>query len=72
MTIGPGDFFVVYYKFPKIEKKYSKEEMMRGLTIPIPEAQCSVTVPPSDVGRDVTITCKVSTNFALVVLQKYM
>lgn len=62
MTIEPGEYFVVYYNFPKVQKKVRKEEMRRGLTIPIPEAHCSVTVPPSDVGKDVTITCKVSTN----------
>lgn len=62
MTIEPGEYFVVYYNFPKVHKKVRKEEMRRGLTIPIPEAHCSVTVPPSDVGKDVTITCKVSTN----------
>lgn len=62
MTIEPGEYFVVYYNFPKVQKKVRKEEMRRGLTIPIPEAHCSVAVPPSDVGKDVTITCKVSTN----------
>lgn len=66
MTIEPGELFIVYYEFPKRKKKMSKEEMKRGLKIPIPEAHCSVTVPPSDVGRDVTIMCKVSTDFALL------
>uniref|UniRef100_K1R998 Uncharacterized protein n=1 Tax=Magallana gigas TaxID=29159 RepID=K1R998_MAGGI len=59
MIIEPGELFIVYYEFPKRKKKMSKEEMKRGLTIPIPEAHCSVTVPPSDVGRDVTIMCKI-------------
>lgn len=70
MTIEPGELFIVHYEFPKYEKKFSKEEMKKGLAIKIPETHCSVTVPPSDVGSDVTITCKVSTNTTLVVLQK--
>lgn len=70
MTIEPGELCIVHYEFPKYEKKFSKEEMKRGLTIQIPGAPCSVTVPPSDVGRDVRIMCKVSTTFVFVTLQK--
>lgn len=68
MTIGPGELFVVHYEFPKCQKTFSKEEIRKGQTIIIPEAQCSVMIPPSDVDRDVTLTCKVSTNTALVIL----
>lgn len=35
--------------------------MREGPTISIPAAKCSVMLPPSDVDRDVTFTCKVST-----------
>lgn len=70
MTIDPGELCIVYGEFPKYEKTFSKEEMKKGLTIQIPETQCSVSVPPSDVGRDVKIMCKVSTNFVLVIFKK--
>lgn len=35
--------------------------MREGPTMLIPDAKCSVMLPPSDVDRDVTFTCKVST-----------
>lgn len=35
--------------------------MREGPTMSIPAAKCSVMLPPSDVDRDVTFTCKVST-----------
>lgn len=61
MTISPGKFFVVHYRFPKYQKTFSKQNMREGPTISIPAAKCSVMLPPSDVDRDVTFTCKVST-----------
>lgn len=39
--------------------------MREGPTISLPAAKCSVKLPPSDVDRDVTFTCKVSTNIVL-------
>lgn len=69
MTIGPGEYFVVHYKFPEIEKEVSKEEMRRGLTIEMPGGQCSVIFSPSEVKEDARIRIKVSTNTALVRLQ---
>lgn len=61
MTISPGKFFVVHYRFPKYQKTFSKQNMREGPTMSIPDAKCSVMLPPSDVDRDVTFTCKVST-----------
>lgn len=59
MTISPGKFFVVHYRFPKYQKTFSKQNMREGPTISIPAAKCSVMLPPSDVDRDVTFTCKI-------------
>lgn len=69
MTIGPGEYFVVHYKFPKIEIKVSKEEMSRGLTIQMPGGQGSVIFSPSEVKEVAKIKIKVSTTTALVHLQ---
>lgn len=68
MTIGPGAYFVVHYKFPETEKEVSKEEMGRGLTIQIPRGECSVILSPSDVKEKAKIKVKVSTNIALFLL----
>lgn len=71
MTIGPGAYFVVHYKFPETEKEVSKEEMGRGLTIQIPRGECSVILSPSDVKKKAKIKVKVSTNIALFLLFLY-
>lgn len=66
MTIGPGAYFVVHYKFPETEKEVSKDEMERGLTIQIPRGECSVILSPSEVVNErANIKVKVSTNIAL-------
>lgn len=65
MTISPGEFFIVHYRFPKYQKTFSKQNMREGPTISLPAAKCYVMLPPSDVDRDVTFTCKVSTNIVL-------
>lgn len=72
MTIGPGAYFVVHYKFPETEKEVSKEEMGRGLTIQIPRGECSVIFSPSDVKEKAKIKVKVSTNIALFLLFFYI
>lgn len=66
MTIGPGAYFVVHYKFPETEKEVSKDEMEMGLTIQIPRGECSVILSPSEVVNErANIKVKVSTNIAL-------
>lgn len=45
--------------------------MREGPTISIPGAKCSVILPPSDVDRDVTFTCKVSKNIVFGFLFTY-
>lgn len=71
MTISPGELFVVHYRFPKYQKTFSKQNMREGPTISMPGAKCSVILPPSDVDRDVTFTCKVSKNIVFGFLFTY-
>lgn len=58
IQIEPGEFFVVHYAFPTYEKTFSREEVKRGVSMSIPEAHCSIKLPPSDGGRE-TIKFKV-------------
>lgn len=58
MKIKPGDYLVVHYDFPTYEKTFSNEDVKRGITMSIPEANCSIKLPSSDAGG-VTINFKV-------------
>lgn len=58
MQIEPGEFLVVHYDFPTHEKTFSREDIKKGVTMSIPEANCSIKLPPSDRGRE-TIKFKV-------------
>lgn len=65
MEIVPGDIFVVHYKFPSGQKKFSEEEVRNGCTMDIPEAYATVTFPAESQERGVTVTYKVSFKYLL-------
>lgn len=58
MQIEPGEFLVVHYDFPIHEKTLSREDVKRGVTMSIPEANCAIKLPSSDGGVE-TIQFKV-------------
>lgn len=58
MKIEVGEFLVVHYNFPTHEKTLSSEDVKRGVTMYIPEANCAIKLPSSDGGVE-TIKFKV-------------
>lgn len=50
MEIEPGEFLVVHYDFPTHEKTFSSEDIKKGVTMSIPEANCAIKFPSSDGG----------------------
>lgn len=58
MEIVPGEFFVVHYKFPSGEKKFSEEEVRNGVMMEILDTSATINLPQSQKGG-VTIKYKV-------------
>jgi hypothetical protein len=58
--VSGGEFLLLFYKFPTVERKFSRAEARNGVNVEVnKETSCKIVIPAASIKEGVTLRFKV-------------